>query len=107
MIQIGDFLWDGIVHGFELILADADLKPAEMDNYKSATNMATSNTVEDTLLEEIREGNYVVTDNKLTIVSTTGAIPKLDSSEVHLIHDCSQPEGLSVNMYASVDKFSF
>ena len=36
-----------------------------------------------------------------------GAIPKPDLSEVHLIHDCSQLEGLRVNTYASVDKFSF
>ena len=102
-----DFLWDGIVHGFQLILADADLKPAEMDNYISATNVTTRDAVEDTLLEEIREGNYVVTDIKPAIVSAIGVIPKPDSSEVHLIHDCSQPEGLGVNMYASVDKFSF
>ena len=102
-----DFVWDGIFHGFQLIPADADLKPAEMDNYKSVTNVATCDAVEDTLLEEIREGNYVVTDNKPTVVSAIGAINKPDLSEVHLIHDCSQLEGLGVNTDASVDEFSF
>ena len=64
-----DFLWDGIVHSSPLIPADADLKPAEMDNYKSATNVATHDAVEDTLPEKIREGNYIVTDSKPTTVS--------------------------------------
>ena len=55
--------------------------------------------VEETILGEIAEGNYVITDVKPTIVSALGAIPKPDSSEVHLIHDCSRPVGQALNDY--------
>ena len=61
------FLLDGIVNGFQLIPADATLQPAEMNNYKSATDSTVRDQVEQTLLEEIREGNYVVTDTKLLL----------------------------------------
>ena len=71
------FLLDGIVNGFQLILVDATLQPAEMNNYKSVTDSAVRDQVEKTLLEEIREGNYVVTDTKPTIVSALGAIRSL------------------------------
>ena len=36
------------------------------------------------MLNEIAEGNYVVTGTKPLIVSTVGAIPKPDALEVHL-----------------------
>ena len=97
----------GIVHGFQLIPVDAVLKPAEVDNYRSATNITNWDTVKRTILEEIREGNYVAIENKPTIVSAIGAIPKPDTSKIRPIHDCSQPEGKGINTYASVDKFSF
>ena len=78
-----------------------------MNNYKSATAPAIKDQVEATLLEEIQEGNYIVTDKKPTIISAFGAIPKPDSSEVRLIHDCSMPAGKGLNVYADIDHFSF
>ena len=98
---------DGIVHGFQLIPADADLQSAEMDNYLSATNLAVRDKVEATLLEEMAAGDYRVTTEKPVIVSAIRAIPKPDSDELRLIHDCSQPEGRGVNTYADIDSFSF
>ena len=96
-----------MVNGFQLVPVDADLKPAEMENYKSATDPAVRDQVESTLLEEIHEGNYILTDKKPTIVSALGAILKPDSDEVCLIHDCSQPQGKGLNAYVDIDKFSF
>ena len=101
-----ELLLDGTVHGFQLIPADADLQSAEMDNYLSATNLAVRDKVEATLLEEMAAGNYRVTTEKPVIVSAIGAIPKPDSDELRLIHDCSQPEGRGVNTYADIDSFS-
>ena len=54
---------------------------------------------------EIADGNYVVTDIKPTIISTLGAIPKPDSSEVQLIHDCCRPPGQALNDYISCSNF--
>ena len=36
-----------------------------------------------------------------------GAVPKTDSDDIRLIHDCSRPYGKSVNDYANPDSFSF
>ena len=102
-----EFLIDGIANGFQLILADAKLQPAEMNNYMSATNSTVRDQVEQTLLEEIQDDNYIVTDTKPTIVRALGAISKPDSDEVRLNHDCSEPKGKGLNTYVETDKFSF
>ena len=103
-----DFLLKGIINGFELIPADSTLSPAEMDNYSSSTKPDARDKVEQTLLEEIAEGNYIITPQKPTIVSALSAVPKAGSQEVLLIHDCSMPVGRGVNSYVpSLDKFRF
>ena len=103
-----EFLLDGIINGFELIPADSTLSPAEMDNYSSSTKPDARDKVEQTLQEEIGEGNYVITPNRPTIVSALSAVPKAGSQELRLIHDCSMPAGRGVNSYVpSLDKFHF
>ena len=103
-----EFLLDGIINGFQLIPADSSLAPAEMDNYRSSTNPEARARVEQTIRDELREGNYVITPAKPTIVSAIGAVPKGDSDEFRLIHDCSMPKGLGVNSYVpSLDKLHF
>ena len=102
-----EFLIDGLINGFQLIHAGSNIEQAEMNNYKSTTAPAVRDQVEATVLEEIQEGNYIVTDKKPTIISALGAIPKPDSSEVRLIHDCSMPAAKGLNVYADIDHFSF
>ena len=53
-----------------------------MSNYKSATDSAVRDQMEQTLLEEIREGNYMVIDTKPTTVSALEAIQKPDSDDL-------------------------
>ena len=103
-----DFLLDGILHGFQLIPACATLAPAEMDNYRSSTKPEAKAKVEHTIREELHAGNYLITHSKPTIVSAIGAVPKANSDELRLIHDCSMPEGRGVNSYVpSLDKLHF
>ena len=64
-------------------------------------------TVEQTIRDEIRQGNYVLSAIKPTIVSALGAIPKPNSTEVRLTHDCSRPHGQAVNDYISTRSFKF
>lgn len=78
-----------------------------MNNYKSATNSINRHKVEQTIRDEIAEGNYVITNDKPTIISALGAIPKPDSDEVRLIHDCSRPQGSAVNDYIITKSFKF
>jgi len=68
-----------------------------MDNYRSATNPDNRQKVEQTIRDEIVQGNYVITKSKPQVVSALGAIPKPDSTEVRLIHDCSRLHGQAVN----------
>ena len=51
--------------------------------------------------------NYVISDAKPIIISTLGAIPKPDSSEERLIHDCSRPMGRALNDYITTQSFKF
>ena len=103
-----EFLLDGILNGFQLIPASSTLAPAEMDNYRSSTKPEAGAKVEHTIREELKEGNYLITHCKPTIVSAIGAVPKANSDELRLIHDCSMPEGLGVNSYVpSLDKLHF
>ena len=59
-------------------------------------------------MQEIREDNYEVVGDKPIIVSAIGAVPKPESNEYRLIHDCSMPPGKGVNSFVpELDKFKF
>ena len=93
--------------GFQLLHADASIVQAEMDNYFSATSPTSKDKVESSILEEIEAGNYAITTHKPTIISALGAVPKPDSDELRLIHDCSMPPSLGVNNYIAIEKQTF
>ena len=44
---------------------------------------------------------------KPTIISALGAVPKPDSDDLRLIHDCSMPPKLGVNSYIDIEKQKF
>ena len=102
------FLLDGIRNGFRIRNSDVEPITVEQDNYNSAINKDVRDRVEKQILDEIREGRYVVTNIKPKIVSALGAIEKPDSNDIRLIHDASRPIGLGLNDYASLgEKQSF
>lgn len=72
----------------------------ECANYRSCGEF--KEEVEAQILEEIAEGRYLVTQEKPTIVSALGALPKPDGG-IRLIHDASRPCGQAVNDYASLE----
>ena len=61
--------------------------------------------MEEAALEELAAGNYFVADVKPKIISALSAVPKPDSDEIRLIHDCSQPAGFALNDYADIESF--
>ena len=102
------FLRDGLLNGFQLVSTDTVFSPAQMENYRSSTDLSVRDKVEQTILEEIKQGNYVIVKDKPTVISAIGAIPKHDSDEVRLIHDCSMPEGQGLNSYVkNINHFQF
>ena len=102
-----DFIIDGLTKGFQIIPSNSVLEKAELSNYKSATASDVRDKVEKQIREEIRNGNYVVTQAKPTIVSALGAIPKPNTDKIRLIHDCSRPQHSNVNSYATTHHFSY
>ena len=102
-----EFLLDGITNGFQLLPSDAPIQPAKMNNYFSTVNPLVRDRVEKQILEEIAVGNYVSTSVKPTIISALGAVPKPDSEDLRLIHDCSMPPGQGVNNYIEIEKQKF
>ena len=83
-----EFFLDGVTFGLQLLPKDSSLVPVEMNNYNSVLNPEAVDKVEATIIEEIADGNYVVSPTKPIIVSALGAVPKPDSDELRIIHDC-------------------
>jgi len=98
---------EGVLNGFELLPKDADIQSAEMHNYHSTTNPGAHASVEAVIRQEIADGNYVPVSFKPVIVSALGAVPKADSQELRLIHDCSMPCSQGVNSYINITKEKF
>ena len=97
----------GIKDGFDIIQPGSSIQPAFCSNHKSALSEENKGKVENQILQEIAFNRYIVCDQKPTIVSALGAVPKPNSSDIRLIHDCSRPLGSSVNCYAHSDSFKF
>ena len=102
-----DFLLDGILNGFSLFPKDTILHSAEMHNYHSVTNALAKPKVEATILDEISAGNYGILPTRPTIISALGSVPKPNSDELRLIHDCSMPHKKGVNSYIDIDKLQY
>ena len=69
----------------------------------SATCPENREKVELQITEELKMGNYIITDHKPKIISAIGAIPKKDSDEIRIIHDASRPVGKNLNSYVDYD----
>jgi len=93
-----EFLLDGILHGFKIVNSSCPLKPASMNNYKSA--LSNHHLVEKQIRIELAEKRYVVVEKPPLLISAIGAIEKSDGG-VRIIHDCSQPKGLGLNDYVA------
>ena len=102
-----DFILDGIHNGFKVMNIPDNLPSAECNNYKSATCATNRPLVEKQLKSELRAGHYKICRQKPQIISAIGAIPKPDSSDIRIIHDCSRPINTGINAYANPEKFSF
>ncbi|KAL9969014.1 hypothetical protein ACROYT_G021171 [Oculina patagonica] len=64
--------------------------------------------MENRICEEIQIWNYyVIFRTKRSIVSALGAIPKPNTDNIRLVHDCSLPEHNNINPYASTQHFSY
>lgn len=96
---------NGVKYGFMIVNSEG-YKPAEQNNYTSATCAANKHYVEQQIKTELEEGRYIIVEEKPLIISALGAIVK-DSGKVRLIHDASQPQHTSLNSYATIyDKIS-
>jgi hypothetical protein len=102
-----DFILNGVKYGFDIVDPEAKPISVEVSNHPSAVKGPNRAKVDAQVREEIINGNYVEVDSPPIIVSPLGAIPK-EGGKVRLIHDCSRPEGKSVNSYVSdMEKFKF
>ncbi len=104
-----DFILTGLEHGFSLIDPtvdiQADIISVETQNHRSDCDPTMADRIQAQILSEIEDSNYIPVSAKPKIVSALGAIPKKDGG-VRIIQDCSQPEGASLNDYATKDPCS-
>lgn len=98
---------EGIQNGFHIIKPETQLKATRVRNHKSALKPDIKPKVEKLILKEVKKGNYKFLDRKPTIVSAIGVVPK-GGGEYRLIHDCSLPEGDSLNSYSpEYEKYTY
>ena len=93
------YLLNGITNGFDIINQGYPEGPIQVANYSSA--LQSRKLVEKQLQQELDEGRYLIVKDPPRVISALGAIPKPDGT-VRLIHDCSRPQGNSVNDYAVI-----
>ena len=99
------FILSGIREGFRLTTAGSDFQQAEVANYGSTRDPILAPLVHKQIQTEV-DNRYIITQQCPTIISALGAIPK-NNNKVMLIHDCSRPEGYSLNSYALIDQVRF
>ncbi len=92
-----EYILDGIRQGFRISETDnSEIRNVFIKNSASAKMYHV--LVEQQILEEIVEGNYIIVPEQPKIVSAIGAIPK-SNDKVRLIHDGSRPIGTAMNDY--------
>lgn len=105
-----EFILSGLRNGFSLIDSDIDINqnvvPVETQNHKSARDPKLFAAINNQILCEMEDDNYVLVQDKPKIVSPLAAIPK-PSGGIRLIHDCSLPDHNSLNDYASKEPCSY
>ncbi len=92
------FLLDGVKNGFRIVDTGSVVAPASTDNYKSVTSQA--EIMEKVTAEELAKGCYIKVKEPPPLISALAAVPKANGG-IRLIHDCSQPEGRSLNDYST------
>jgi hypothetical protein len=100
-----NFILNGVKHGF-CIVDDPAIVPEHVCMKNSPTSPEVAKAINNKLVEGIQEGHYKVVNKQPTSVSGLHAIPKPDG-DIRLIHDCSRPEGQSVNDYTTKDDRSY
>ena len=83
---------EGIVNRFCTVNSTAPIQKAETNNYPATSVFL--DEVEKQILTELSEGRYAKLYNKPMLISALNALEK-PTDDVR--HDCSQPEGQSVN----------
>ena len=88
-----DFLVNGVRHGFDIV-HNTPLPNICSANHSSST--LRSDVTSSIIADELARGRYVISDHQPDIVSPLGLVPK-DKDDFRLIHDCSFPDGSSLN----------
>ena len=70
-----EYLLSGILNGFDIIKPDAQLSTVYVQNHKSALDCR--DEMDKVIVNEIKEGNYIITKDKPIIVSALGAVRKI------------------------------
>ena len=74
-----EFLINGTTNGFDIIKSDVTLKSVLIQNHKSALAPETKPEMEKTILNELAEGNCVISSKPPTIISALVAVHTTDT----------------------------
>jgi hypothetical protein len=82
-------------------MPEAELRKVVVQNHKSALLPGVKKDMDQLIIGELAEGNYVITPEPPIIISALGAVPK-SSGGIRPIHDCSLPDDGGLNTFAPV-----
>jgi hypothetical protein len=100
-----DFILTGIAEGFHLVDKGSEIKErVRVANSKRATQ--NKEAVDKVLQNEIAEGQIKKTNSPPDIINALSAIEK-PNGDIRLILDCSRPDDLSLNDYATHESYKY
>ncbi len=106
-----DFILTGLEHGFSLIDPTADIQadiiPVETQKHRSACDPTMADRIQAQILSEIEDSNYIPVSTKPKKLSVHWERYQKKYGGVRIIQDCSQPEGASLDDYATKDTCSY
>lgn len=93
------YLLEGVVEGLKVIDHDANIHSYNCRNYGSCWADDNCSKLQALLQSEVNSGKLSPVSQQPHCIHSLGVIKKKGSNKIRPITDCSQPAGLSVNMY--------
>lgn len=102
------FLFDGILNGFEIVDNESVILPYDSKNYLSATQGEAKSFFDRLIRKELNEFKYVQVAKQPHCIHSVGAVRK-SNNEFRPITDCRRPIGESINNYmlSTAQEFQF
>lgn len=92
------YIKKGVLYGFDIVDDVHSVDPYDRSNYPSVLKGEAHEFIDELILEEIRDGKYILAENRPKCIHSLGVVQK-SGGGFRPITDCRQPLGYSINNY--------